>query len=470
MTPSTSKHTAFAGRLVMIGFGCIGQGALPLLLRHIEMTPAQVLVIAPDNAGLQLARAMGAEVLAMGLTRDNLQAVLGPRLRSGDFMLNLSVNVSTIALMLLCKARRVLYLDTRTEPWAGAHSDASVHPSRRTNYALRESALAQRNHGGPTALLTHGANPGLVSHFVKHALLDLAGVQATAAAPDTRAGWAALAQGLDVRAIHISERDTQVSDIRKAPDEFVNTWSAEAFVDEGIQPAELGWGTHETHFPLDGLHHEAGCRASIYLNRPGASTRVRSWTPLSGPIHGFLITHSESISIADYLTIGTPARPDYRPTVHCVYHPCDDAVLSIHELAARNWRMQSRQRVLKDEIVSGTDELGVLLMSGSRGAYWYGSQLSITQARQLCPHNSATSLQAAAAVMAGAVWAMKNPACDVVEPDDLPHEDILALARPYLGELVGVHTDWTPLQGRSALFREKIDLHDPWQFKNVRVT
>jgi len=273
-----------------------------------------------------------------------------------------------------------------------------------------------------------------------------------------------------VRVIHVAEHDTQVGTRRKAPGEFVNTWSVTAFVDESCQPAELGWGSHERSFPADGARHESGSLAAIYLNRPGASTRVRSWTPLAGPMHGFLITHGESISIADYLTIGDKADPAYRPTVHYAYHPSGDAVLSLGELAARNWRIQPRQRVLKDEIVSGIDELGVLLMGHARGAYWYGSRLSIDEARALCPHNSATSLQVAAAVMAAVVWAIAHPACDVVEPDDLPWEEILRLSRPYLGEVVGVYSDWTPLVDRGWLFAEALDRDDPWQFPNFRVT
>ena len=86
--------------------------------------------------------------------------------------------------------------------------------------------------------------------------------------------------------------------------------------------------------------------------------------------------------------------------------------------------------MLKDEIVSGIDELGVLLMGHARGAYWYGSQLSIDEARALCPHNSATSLQVAASVMAGVLWAIANPARDVVEPDDLPFDECCACAGP----------------------------------------
>jgi homospermidine synthase len=142
----------------------------------------------------------------------------------------------------------------------------------------------------------------------------------------------------------------------------------------------------------------------------------------------------------------------------------------MHELAGRNWRLQERQRVLKDEIVAGGDELGVLLMGHARNAYWYGSNLSIEQARELAPHNSATSLQVTAAVMAGVVWALQNPRRGVVEPEDLPFDQILALSRPYLGQLVGAFSAWTPLQDRGWLFEEDIDRSDPWQFGNFLVS
>jgi Saccharopine dehydrogenase C-terminal domain len=99
-----------------------------------------------------------------------------------------------------------------------------------------------------------------------------------------------------VKVIHIAERDTQVADIAKKPGEFVNTWSIDGFVGEGNQPAELGWGTHEKALPVDGRHHDFGCGAAIHLNRRGAATRVRSWTPLEGPFHGFLIMPEFGIS------------------------------------------------------------------------------------------------------------------------------------------------------------------------------
>jgi len=467
------RHQGFTGKILIVGFGCIGQGVLPLLLRHIELEPGQILVVTDDPDGVDVAQGYGVPVEIIALKRSNYRGALEPRLEAGDLLLNLSVDVSSIALLELCRNLGVLYLDTCVEPWAGGYLDARLPAADRTNYALREAALALRasRNAGPTAILTHGANPGLVSHFVKEAMLNLKEAAGLAMAePVERTGWAQLAHALGVRVIQIAERDTQVTVRHKAPGEFVNTWSIDGFVSEGCQPAELGWGTHERTFPPDGARHTRGRRAAIYLRHPGAATRVRSWTPLAGPQHGFLITHSESISIADYLTLGDPQAPSYRPTVYYAYHPCDDAVLSIHELAGRNWRMQPEKRLLKHDIEYGADALGVLLMGHPRGAYWYGSMLDIETTRALCPHNNATSLQVSASVMSGVIWAMQNPQRGILEPDDLPHREIMDWCRPYLGNMVGVYTDWTPIDGRGWLMDEAIDENDPWQFGNFRVT
>src|SRR5436309_4381611 len=470
-----TKHTAFSGRLVIVGFGSIGQGVLPLLLRHIDLRPDQITVITAELRGLEVAEEYGVRFVETALTRDNYRAVLDSWLGAGDFLLNVSVDVSSVALIELCRDKGALYLDTCIEPWPGGYTDPNLPPAARSNYALRESALALRpkqpgQNAGPTAIITHGPNPGLVSHFVKQALIDVARAADPAVGmPEDRGGWGRLAQRLGVRAIHIAERDTQVSTTPKAPGEFVNTWSIDGFYSEGSQPAELGWGTHERHLPADGRRHDFGSQAAIYLMRPGAGTRVRSWTPLEGPYLGFLITHGESISIADYLTLRDGERVRYRPTCHYAYHPCDDAVLSLHELAGKNWHLQHNKRLMMDEIVAGMDELGILLLGPPKGVYWYGSRLSIEETRRVAPHNNATSLQVTAPVLAGIIWAIEHPQRGVTEPEEMDFQRVLEICRPYLGELVGVYGDCTPLADRERLVPEELDRDDPWQFKNIRV-
>lgn len=469
MGDACQKEFQFRGRLVMVGFGAIGQGVLPLLLRHIAMAPQQLSIVTADLSGREEAGSYGVQHQVTPLLLENYRGILDDMLGPGDFLLNLAINVASVELVRYCRERGVLYLDACIEPWQGGYTDPAMTASARSNYGLREAARALRLAGAPTAVLTHGANPGWVSHLVKQALLDIArDCGCAAVAPADRAGWAQLAQSLNIRVIHIAERDWQFADQRKRPGEFVNTWSVDGFIGEGSQPAELGWGSHERQFPGDGRRHGYGCEAAIYLERPGAATRVRSWTPLAGPMHAFLITHGEAISIADYLTVGAGTQPAYRPTCHYAYQPCDDAVLSLHELAAREWRHQDRQRIIREEAV-GVDELGVLLMGHPRGAYWLGSRLSTEVARKFAPHNSATTLQVAAGVVAAVIWAMRNPRRGIVDPDELPFDEILALCRPYLGEIVGVYSDWTPLKERQNFFAEQLDRDDPWQFCNFRV-
>jgi homospermidine synthase len=472
MSNEHKVHVEFPGRILIIGFGSVGQGVLPLILRHIGIAPERITIVTAEDKGNEEAAKYGIKLIQERLTRENFRRVLNPLLGRGDFLVNVSVEVSSVALIKLCWEKGAMYIDTCLEPWPGGYTDPTVPVARRTNYALREEVLALRqgNERAPTAVLTHGANPGLVSHFVKQALLNIAqDTQIDPGSLATRAEWGELARRLGVKVIHIAERDTQVSNKPKLPGEFVNTWSIDGFVSEGSQPSEMGWGTHERNFPRDGKRQDFGCLAAIYLMQPGAGTRVRTWTPRAGPFHGFCITHGESISIADYYTVREGAQVVYRPTVHYAYHPCDEAVMSVHELAGRNYVQQERQRILMDDITAGIDELGVLLAGHRRNAYWYGSQLSITEARKLVPYNNATSLQVTVAVLSGVIWAMENPNQGLVEPDEMDFRRNLEICMPYLGPVSGEYTDWTPLHERERLFPEDVDKSDPWQFKNVRV-
>ena len=465
-------HVDFPGRILFIGFGSIGQGVLPLILRHIGISPERITIVTAEDRGNEEAAQYGVKFIKERLTRENYRRVLSPLLGRGDFVINVSVEVSSIALIKLCWEKGALYLDTCIEPWPGGYTDPTLSPAKRTNYALREEALALRpgNARAPTAVLTHGANPGLVSHFVKQALLNIAAdTQIDAGNPTARADWADLAYRLGIKVVHIAERDTQATNVPKRVGEFVNTWSIDGFVGEGCQPAEMGWGTHERNFPRDGKRHDFGSMAAIYLTQPGAATRVRTWTPRAGHFVGFCITHSEAISLADYYTVRDGAQVVHRPTAHYAYHPCDSAIMSIHELVGRNYVQQEKQRILMDDITSGIDELGVLLAGHKKNAYWYGSQLSTEEARKLAPYNNATSLQVTSAVLAGVVWAMENPNSGVIEPDEMDYRRCTDICMPYLGPVTGQYTDWTPLHERERLFPEDIDKSDPWQFKNVRV-
>ncbi|HEY1735979.1 MAG TPA: saccharopine dehydrogenase C-terminal domain-containing protein [Methylovirgula sp.] len=469
-------HGTISGPIVMIGFGSIGRGTLPLIERHFKFDKKRLTVIDPVDTDRRLVDERGYRFIKQAVTRENFVDLLKPLLTEGEgqpFIVNLSVDVSSAAMIRLAHEVGALYVDTVCEPWPGFYTDTRLTLSQRSNYALRAEVLDQRAAlgAGPTAISCCGANPGMVSWFVKQALLNVAAdVGHKVSEPKSREDWAQLAKALGVKGIHIAERDTQRAKTPKPMGVFVNTWSVEGFVSEGLQPAELGWGTHEKQLPPEGKTHGFGSECAIYLLRPGAGTRVRSWTPTAKAQHGFLVTHNESISIADYLTVREGARVLYRPTCHYAYRPADDAVLSLDEMAGAQWQVQKASHILDEhEIVDGIDELGVLLYGHAKNAYWYGSQLSIGETRRIALYQNATGLQVSSAVLAGMVWALENPKAGIVEADELDFRRCLEVQMPYLGPVIGEYTDWTPLTDRGVLFPEDIDKEDAWQFKNVIV-
>ena len=232
------KYT-FNGKILIVGFGSIGQGVLPLLLRHFNVPPERMTIVTADSRGEDVARKYGVRFIVSPLLPDNYEEIVRSHIGSGDFLLNVSVDVSSTALIEYCQRNNILYLDTVIEPWPGTYTNPSFSISQRSNYALREEALKLRSLFGiegprPTAILAHGANPGLVSHFVKQALLNIAAdTGVSVEMPTTREAWALLAQKLGIKVIHIAERDTQESPVPKKIGEFINTWSIDGFYSEG---------------------------------------------------------------------------------------------------------------------------------------------------------------------------------------------------------------------------------------------
>jgi homospermidine synthase len=474
MVTPMNKHLTtpfFEGHVIMIGCGSIGQAVLPVIGRHLEGIHDRLIVLSADESGRRIAERCGAKFIHCNLTPGNYRSILKNYVSDGDLMLNLSIDVSSIDLIRFCAVRGALYVDTSIEPWPGVFDNPMLELHQRTNYAIRAKIIdlaAELGPDSPTAVVDHGANPGLVSHFVKRALVDLDQIVRNGnTKPSSREEWANLAHDLGISTIQISERDTQASQRPKRHGEFINTWSIDGFVDELMQPAELSFGVFEKRKPKGAREHRRGS-GTLYLERPGASTFARSWAPSIGGFQGMLVTHDEVFSIADYLSIRDGSKFLYRPSVMFVYHPCDDAMLSALELEGRGWILQPSCRRLGTDIIEGMDELGVLLAGHERNAYWYGSQLLIQEARRHVPFANSTTVQVMAGALAAVLWAVRHPRRGVVEPEDLDFEECLETATPYLGRMVGEFTEWTPLDGRGKYFPERLDIQSPWQLQNIR--
>ena len=404
-----------------------------------------------------MAQDIGITLQQQPLTQGNHAQLLATHLRPGDVLLNLAVEVSSRDLIDWCQQHDVLYLDTGIEPWHGGYQPGQGI-EQTTNHWLRQQVLALRQADRATAVIAHGANPGLISHLAKRALEQLAQDQGLLFTPGR---WAELAQSLGVRVIQVAERDTQTDHRPVAPSEFRNTWSVPGFICELSQACEAGWGSHETTLPNGDMHPSEESPASIYWPHPEHGlTQVKSWVPSVGDRLAWLVTHNESISLAEFLTVRDVQRQlQYRPTVYFAYQPCPPAGQSIAHWLHQHKQVPAVQNVIPlTHLQEGQDELGVLLCHRT-GAYWYGSTLTLQEARHLAPHNSATTLQVAAGIVGALAWMLDHPRAGITEAEAMDSEQVLAVALPYLGHLGGTHTPWRP--GQDWRFQNFIAAHTP---------
>ncbi len=482
----------FFGRVLLLGCGSVSRCLQPLLLRHLDVPGERITILDFEDLRDRIPATLDAGVgyVQDRITPESMDRLLSAHLGPGDLLIDLAWNIDCGDIVQWCHDAGVLYVNTSVELWDPYAEAPAQPPPDRTLY-VRHMALRQRvrrwSNVGPTAVVEHGANPGLVSHWTKRALHDLATAILAEGdlEPDRRSrleraladeAWNRLAMETGTRVIHISERDTQISSRPKEVGEFVNTWSIEGFFEEGVAPAELGWGTHERRLPPLAWEHDGdGPRNQICLARPGIDTYVRSWVPKGGPILGMVVRHGEAFTISDALTVwGDDGVARYRPTVHYAYQPAAAAIVSLHELRMTGYRMQERQRIMDDDITSGDDELGVLLLGHDLTGWWTGSQLSIEETRRLVPGQNATTLQVAASVLGAVAWMVAHPDRGVLVPDQLDHREVLAWVDPYLGPCPSARTDWTPLADRVDLYdrfngRPRPPDDDVWQLDTFLV-
>ena len=473
----------FKNKVLIIGYGAVAQCTLPILLKHIKIPYENITIIDFEEKSSLLNGfiSKGVNFHRRKIDPENIDSILSEYLSPGGLLIDLAWNIDGNTIVKWCHDNNVLYVNTSLEVWDSVGEITTKNPFEKSLYhrQMRLKEMTKDWKNSTTAIIDHGANPGLISHFVKQALVDITKKmisdkkvtkdegKSLLALADSK-NFAELAMKLNVKTIHCSERDTQISSKPKEVDEFVGTWSIEGLREEGTAPAEMGWGTHEKNLPPLAFVPPYGPKNQIMLPQMGMNTWVRSWIPHQ-EIVGMVIRHGEAFGLSNYLTVWEKENAVYRPTVHYAYMPCDGTIASLHELRCRNYEMQTSLRILNDEIISGSDILGALLMGHEYGSWWCGSILSIEKSRKLAPGQNATTVQVAISVVAAVTWMIEHPKEGLCTPEDLPHDFVLKIAKPYLGELISVPSEWTPLKNRKVYFKEnpKNDYDDDlWQFRN----
>jgi len=480
----------FKNKVLIIGYGSVAKCTLPILLKYVDILCENIIVMDFEDKRQELRPWLekGVKYVQAKIVSGNLAKELSKHVGPGGLVIDLAWNISCEAIITWCHDNKVLYANTSVEEWdpyANLDKKSPLEKSLYYRQMLIRKMVAKWGESATTVVVDHGANPGLISHFTKQGIVDIA--QKVVSDKNTEKNkikklevllnqshsdkkYASLAMELGVKVIHISERDTQITNRPKEIDEFVGTWSIEGLREEGMAPAEMGWGTHEKKLPLLAHVPHYGPKNQIFLSQMGMNTWVRSWVP-GHEIIGMVIRHAEAFSISDRFTVRNKiGKVVYRPTVHYSYMPCHETLSSLYELRARNYQLQPKLRIMSDEITSGEDILGALIMGHKYNSWWTGSILSIEQSRKLVPNQNATTMQVAIGVVSAVTWMIKNPNRGYCMPDDLPYDYILSVAKPYLGKFVSEVSDWTPLKDYKVFFKDNRkaypDKKNIWCFNN----
>lgn len=426
-------------KLVFIGMGGVGRTFLEML-PMTDLVPKSywqnIIIIEPRDLSEEptikhlVEKKISVEVVPIEITSGNIRYLLNKYVQKSDIVIDVSYNIDFAPLIGYCFEIGAMYINTSMEcyPTEGDEIledrlyDRTLHYMHEDVNALERKFLKTYS-TLPTAIVMHGMNPGLVSHFVKLGLhkigdtiLKLAHkyeLKSPALAVLKKAcesdDFATMAYIMQLRVVHCSERDTQLAKMARKQGEFMNTWGPYSFWAEGIDPIQIGIGTHESQsidetktVVINGKRFEVQMPSSkpfnqIYAKIRGIDVMFESYVPVtdkhgelvttssggykSGLIKGMAIPHCENDSCNRYLSLyageakhhsgeindkpktGEKGKLIYRPSNYYVYSPCKAAWESFQEIRANKYKMLPIQHSLRGyEIKSGEDAVGALLI------------------------------------------------------------------------------------------------------------
>ena len=168
----------FDRKVLFVGYGAVAECTLPILVKHVKMPCSNITIMDFENRREKLAPWIkkGVKFANNRVTRENMTALLGKFVGAGDIVIDLAWNIDACEILQWCHDHGVRYINTSVELWDPYENSKDAPPQKSTLYwrhmNLRKM-ISKWAKPGPTAVIEHGANPGLISHFTKQGLIDI---------------------------------------------------------------------------------------------------------------------------------------------------------------------------------------------------------------------------------------------------------------------------------------------------------
>lgn len=476
-------------RIVQFGFGAVGKSFFEKISKEIRFDEYKYYVITKTKGEFEAYINLGgiaSNFITADITKDNWKSVFSQYLSEGDLLVDFADSVGTRDFVEWCAENNIMYLNTGETDWPDNWYSIFAENDKKT--ALREAYKDQKDKNRYPIVLQHGNNPGLVSHFVKAAIDYIIHTQFKRDKQlkhlSKEGKYNEIAKLLGIKMIHVNDIDLQEVKSAFRDDLLISPWCVDSFWFEMLSEATFNVGTHEQiDYEEEGNLHDKQ-KGYFEFKQLAADKKCRTYYPC-GEFEGNMVPHEETITIAKSLEVQENGETIYRPSVMFLYSPCKYARDYLEKAKVNeypnpdpnkpadcenvNGKSIIRGRVYPnnwqilypENIESGTEYVGVLLLGDKFNPVWVGNRIErsfLAKDKKSSYWQTPTITPVAMSALAGVCWMLKNKdKGGIYFPDDiLNYEYILKIAEKYISKTI--YQTFTKEEIENSL---KIDLSNP---------
>ena len=439
-------------KLFIMGLGSVGKSFLNLVLKEKLFDIKDIYIIDRDSKSFSFYTERGGDIKnchnidVNSLTRFEIFEMIN----EDDFLVDLVNGINNSRFTDECLSKGIHYISTCDDAW-----EEEEHPDFQFNYNTFQKHLTffkvrqydYKNKNTNTSIIQFGMNPGLVSIFVKKALIDIVNEDTGAFVAENRNRLKELIEknkfnelAMELKVRDITEIDLDTSDTNLKGDFIYSTWNVTDFIVELNENPIVKVGTNSS---LKSIMKKFNLKYSDIIKYDGENTLVlnvkardvkKGISFKGNNFDGFLVSHEEIFSLYDYFSVfDNNMKLIYAPNVYFLYKPCNLASSSLEkEIDELKYKI-----IQRGNITSGGESVGVIISGDNFKTRYVGNYLNIKDTTIENP----TILQVSAGVLSALKYILNNPNEGLLLPENLDTKEILEYALSYLKSIESFEID-----------------------------
>ena len=459
----------FDGKIVQFGFGAVGKSFYEKVRKEIKFNENKYYVITTNKEEFTAYVNLGgmvANFIVAEIAKDNFEQVFSKYLNEGDLLIDFADTVGTKDICKWCAEKNIMYINTGEADWPENWYSIFNENLKKQEIKAYYQNINEKNKY--PIVLQHGNNPGLVSHFVKAGLEYIVNNQYKKNKEIKELikhnKFNEVAQKIGLKMIHVNDIDLQKINETYNKDTLYNTWCVDSFFFEMLSEATFDIGTDEKITYTDDCKLLDNVNGFLEFKNLAIDKKCKTIYP-NGKFNGFLVPHEETITIAKSLEVRQNNKTIYRPSVMFIYSPCEyarkyfetakigeyvdskvpkqlDAESKDEEIIVRGYKYPKNATIVyKENIESGTEYVGVLLLGNNFNPVWVGNRIEIPY---LYKHEkdsywqTPTITPVAMSALSAVCWMIKNKEKGgIYFPEDIPdYKYIIKTAEKYISKTI----------------------------------